>query len=238
MVLDGGDFIPGEEDTLRVEKADLMLRAMETMRYDAVGIGELELINGLRFLARAAERLPLVCANLKLPPALAAKIPAVRWLDRHGLRIAVTGYVDPLLYYTWPGAFQRSADSLTVTDPVLAVGEVVREVRKDADLVMVLAHGSDEQVRAWLQEVPGVDVVVPGHEPRRARQVVRVGDTYLIEAGPRSRCVGDLRLEMKDDGTIAGFGYRLWDLKKQRGIADLRLDAVVKEFQARYGLKR
>ena len=91
MIFDGGDFVPDAEQDLRAERAALMVDAMEIMGYDAVGLGEEELARGPDFLAEAAARLPLVCANLRLGPGREGLIPPSRLLEREGSWFVVVG---------------------------------------------------------------------------------------------------------------------------------------------------
>ena len=237
MIVDGGDFVPEPGDSLHDERTALMLDAMEIMAYDAVGLGEEELALGPEFLARAAGRLPLVCANLRLGPGREGLIPPVRFVERDGHTIAVTGFVDPILYYELPGALDLSPDSLLLLDPVETLLPVIREAAERAEVVVVLGHGSLDQVREWIPRVPGADAVLQGHEPGLSRGASRVEDTYLILAGPRSRQVGQLSLSLDAAGELVGVNYRLFDLKKARGYPDTRLETLVDEFEARHGLE-
>jgi len=236
VVVDAGDFTPDADDTLAAEKSGLMLETMPMMDYDAVGLGETDLIRGVDYLAEASKVLPLVCANVKLPPDIQARIPAVRWLDVDGHKVAVTGYVDPLLYYTWPGAFDRSPDSLTVVDPIQALAPVITEAREQADLVVVLAHGDKDEISDWLDGVPPVDVVVQGHRPEVPQGPLEFKRALLVRSGPRSRRVAQLDLNLIAPHTVKGTHFKLWDLSKIHD-GDEKLDDVVKAFNARYGLK-
>ncbi len=236
VILDGGDFVPAPGDSLVEERAALMIEAMNLMDYDAVGLGEDELMLGPEFLARAAGRLPLVCANVRVPPGLRSRIPPVRWLDRDGRRIAVTGYVDPLLYYTLPGAIDRSPDSLLVTDPIQALTPVMAGLRGKADFVVVLGHGDTDEVEEWLDAVPGATVLVQGHRPPAAHGVSMIDGTYVLRAGPSSRAVAQLELRYQGPDSLTAVDYRLIDLRReQRG--DSRLDDMVLAFEKKYGIR-
>jgi len=236
LVLDGGDFVPERGDSLHAERTELMLEAMAIMAYDAVGLGEGELLLGPAFLSEAAARLPLVCANLRLGPGREGDIPPVRYLERDGRTVAVTGYVDPLLYYEQPGALDVPMDSLLVLDPVETLTPIIQDLRGRVDLIVVLAHGSLDQTRDWIARVPGTDAVVQGHEPGLSRAASLCEDTYLMLTGPRSRQVGQLNLTLDGEGTLVSVSYKLFDLKKARGFPDTRLETLVDEFETRHGL--
>lgn len=233
IVCDGGDFVPGPDDTLVEERGQLMLETMEIMAYDAVGVGELELLRGPGYLERAASVLPLVCANLKLHPDFEPDIPPLLWFEEGDRKIAVTGYVDPMLYYLLPGTLDRNPDSLLVLDPVESLLPVLEKARTGADIVIVLAHAEAEQITDLMEQVGPVDVVVQGHEPPNARQAGRVGNALLILPGPRSRQVAQLHMEFCGS-EMERFRYRVWDLKRS-AEGDARIEALVTAFEERHG---
>jgi 2',3'-cyclic-nucleotide 2'-phosphodiesterase (5'-nucleotidase family) len=233
VILDAGDFTPSPDDSLRSDLSALMVKAMGLMPYDAVALGELELLLGLDRLREAARALPLVCSNLRVDPGLDLDIPAVRWVRAEGRRVAVVAYLDPLLFYSWPDAFEIYGESLIVLDPVESLPAILEQVRSDADVVVLLAHASRSEIDRLLGEVPGLDVVVQGHEPGKVDPGSEHDGTWIVVPGPRSRQVAQLTLSISDQG-VARQGARMWDLKLMRA-GDRRLDALVKAFEARHG---
>ncbi len=237
VVIDGGDFVPERTDSLRTARADIVLQAMALMDYDAVAVGEEELILGLDFLAEASRRVPLVCGNLRLAGDLESRIPPVRWIDCDGHRVAVTAWVDPLLYYDWDGAFGRSPDSLTVMDPAESLGPLILQLRSQADLVVVVAHADQDAIADWLDKVPPVDVVIQGHEPPVPHGPLAFHNTLLVRAGPRSRNVAQLDLAVSAPHRLDPVLFKLWELEKESRY-DSRIEELVKPFLEEHHLKR
>lgn len=231
VATDGGDFVPGLEDTLTTERAELMLAAMELMDYSAVAVGENELILGPEFLAAAAQRIPLVSANLRLSAPFDAAVPRVRWQEFEGLRVAVTAYVDPLLYYTWPGAVERGFDDMMVLDPHEALTELLPEL-EGADAVVLLAHADRAHIEDLLPRLSGIDVVVQGHEPHGLNRVEQISGAHLVEPGRLSRQVAQTDFAWTDGLQVET--HRLWTLRRfKRG--DARVDKLVDAFEQRHG---
>ncbi len=230
VMVDGGNFVPPPEDTLREAKSALVLDAMSLMPFDAVGLGDLELELGLAFLRKAARRLPLVAANVQLPPDLAALIPPVRWLERDGLRIAVTGYVDPMRYYTWPVALERSPDSLLVLDPGETLGPLLASIRDEADLVVVLAHAGAQDIHAQWGTTSPVDLFVQGAELDAAEHV-GLGTSQLVAPGKDGKQLVMINLLGTPGSGVAVEEFRIWDLKRG-GRTDTRVEALIDAFEA------
>jgi 2',3'-cyclic-nucleotide 2'-phosphodiesterase (5'-nucleotidase family) len=222
-----------EGDSLREVIAEFLLDGLAAVGYDALGLGELELELGAGYLARAADSLPLVCANLEPHPALGAKIPRFRRIDAGGRWIAVTAYVDPLLYYEWPHAFEDG--SLGLTDPGTALEAVLLEVA-GADLVVVLAHAPREAIEELIPRLKGIDVVVQGHEPEGPRES-SIGKAYFLIPGPRSRDVSLVSLVHDASGEVTRIEPRWWRLSSM-DTGDPKLDAMLRAFMNSHGLKR
>jgi len=233
LVLEGGDFLPDLEDSLSAPLADFLPGVLVVMDYDAMALGERELFRGPDYLTRLAGELPLVCANVTVGGAPVA--PAVRWFRVGERRVAVTGFLDPLLFYAWPDAFTGDAGTILVSDPVEALTAVRAEL-DSADAVVVLAHAGLDRVLEWGPELDFVDVLVQTHEPGLSEHPGRAGDAFVVEPGPRSRQVVRAHLEWPDTtGTAspvavtAAHGVSLdalhvWDLKRT-----VRFDAHVEE---------
>jgi 2',3'-cyclic-nucleotide 2'-phosphodiesterase (5'-nucleotidase family) len=233
-VLDGGDFIPAPEDTLAAELRDLMVEAMELMKYDAVALGELDLFAGPEFLRRLARALPLVGTNLQAGPGLGVDIPPVRWMEAAGTRVAVLAVLDPLLFYSAPNAFDLYGDDLVLRDAAESLTEALVSVRAEAGLVILLAHASFEEIDRLLEAVPGIDVVVQGHEPEAPTPGTPHRGALLVVPEPRSRFVSQLTISLAPPAPVEVQTARVWDLKRTH-YEDSRLDALVETFETRYG---
>jgi 2',3'-cyclic-nucleotide 2'-phosphodiesterase (5'-nucleotidase family) len=230
VIVDAGDFVPAEDESLREELTGLVLEAMELMSSDAIGLGGLEIAMGPEFLAEAASRLPLVCANLDWKGEGVVEIPSVRWVKEGDLRVAITGYVDPMLYYDRPGVMENLNHDLLLLDPVESLRPVLEELKTAADLVIVLAHADISQVQECLGQLEGIDVMVQGHEPETVEASIQIEGVELMIPGPRSRQVAQLTLVLDEHGDVLERRARVWHLKRQLR-SDKKLDDLVRQFE-------
>jgi 2',3'-cyclic-nucleotide 2'-phosphodiesterase (5'-nucleotidase family) len=230
VTADAGDFTPLPSDGEDVSPAATVLQVLELLAYDAVALGEAELLRGPEFLAEASARLPLVCANVKLGGDLDARIPAMRVIERDSCRVAVTAYVDPLLYYAWAQALERSADSLLVTDPAEALRPILAKARSEGLPLVILAHADQASVAELFADLPRPTVIVVGHDPQGSRSATRWNDAIRIDPGPRSRSIAELTFRCAGDQPPVAEAFRLHELKQETRW-DERIEELVRAAQ-------
>jgi 2',3'-cyclic-nucleotide 2'-phosphodiesterase (5'-nucleotidase family) len=232
LFLDAGGFLPEapETDTALVE---LTVRVLEILQYDAVCPGERALFLGPEALRELGRRLPLVCANVRSSDG-AALFPTHRVFERAGARIAVTGIVDPILYYSWDEAFSERGAAILVEDPAEAIGKAAA-VWGPVDAVVVLAHGDLEFVAALGEALQGVDVIVQGHEPALERFPGLAGAAVLIEPGSGGAQILEVPLRpgaAEPYRPLKGLGIHLVKSLKQ---TEGHVDVMVREYFETHG---
>ena len=173
LLVDGGDFLSSySQPALNHTVVDIMTR----MAYDAMAVGDQELVEGTGFLDTMARRLPLRVANLKSQSG-------ERWqrfkppLLKNGLR---------LFFFTHREAFDFiPLNGLPLTDPT--------PQWKPAPTmpIIVVFHGSLEAARKFARTAPDVSVILVGHDQRKG--VFREGRTVLVTVGTEGETVALVR---------------------------------------------
>jgi len=224
VIVEGGDFAAPPDDSLRSERFDLFVKSMAFMGYDAVGLGDAEFDLGKEPILKAAALLPLVCANLA---DTTWGIPAARRVERGGFHIVITGYVDPSLLMK---------DAGMLRDPVESLKRAIPGETSDSTIVILLAHGSEDQLENILGQFPSVDVVVRGHVIEDGPAMKEIGRLPILVPERKGRNVVQLTADFSADGTLADRALRTWELKQeQRGHP--KIDALVHDFETRHGLE-
>ena len=235
LIVDGGNWSPERGAPLESELNDLMLEVLPALHYDAVGVGDLEAARGPEFLIRAAQALPLVCANLRGLPEVGTAIPAYRLWEAGDLTVAVTGYLDPLLYYEHEVALTRSPESLLVVDPAEALAPLLEDLAPRADLVVILAHAPDASIAGHLEGLLTAKIaVVSGHPGEGARNATRLGPALQLFPGTEAREIAVAHVAPGSEG-LEAVQQRAWDLKLG-GKVDRRLEAVIAAFESEHGV--
>ena len=239
VVTDGGDFAPTQTDSHKVEVAQFLLEGMGTMQYDAIAVGEMDLAMGPAYLHQAAQRLPLVGANVRFGASLAESLTAIRWVTVKGKRVAITAVLDPILYFESPGAFSMT-DSLMVGDATSALRSAMGAIGNKADVVVAIIHAERtralELIRA-LSDLPRApDVAIIGHEPMGPRAEEKVDRTFIVQPGPRSKDVSLFTLTYADTGSVMRTNLQVYRLSNL-AAGEPTLDAMTKAFQAKHGMQ-
>jgi hypothetical protein len=97
---------------------------------------------------------------------------------------------------------------LAVSDPVAAAAPLVKELRKDCDIVVVLSHLGVKGDEDLASRVPGIDVIVGGHSHTYLSQPSVVNGTIITQTRCWGEYVGRLDLEYRK-GELADYTYRL-----------------------------
>jgi len=98
-----------------------------------------------------------------------------------------------------------------------AASDLVKRAKADgADLIVILAHESVGRVKELGASVPGIDIIVAGHDHKQLNQPETVKNpdgrnTLVIEAASSCRYVGDMDLEVDPKSKeIIGVKYKLF----------------------------
>lgn len=196
---------------------ELQATALRDSGYDVLNVGRAELRAGPEVLRRltAETRSQWVSSNVRFP-SQSVRFPSqnVRFpsqddalvkpyvvLELSGLKVGVLGVTT--------GA--ESAAGVSVDEPKQALAALVPEVRRQVDLVLVLADLGPEDVRTLIEAGLDVDVVV-GARADAPRPPVRMGRSVVTSVGSDGRGVGRLLLGLDGRGRIVGHSGQVLEL--------------------------
>jgi 5'-nucleotidase/UDP-sugar diphosphatase len=102
------------------------------------------------------------------------------------------------------------------------------ELRKKADLIVVLSHLGLSGDMKLAQKVRGIDVIIGGHTHTKLLQPVTVGATIIAQAWEHGKALGVLDLTVKDGKVIKFHGY-LQEIRPT-GNADQKIENLVAKY--------
>ncbi|APU41209.1 phosphatase [Streptomyces sp. TN58] len=171
LVVDCGDFFEGT-GYYRLGKGAVEREILTTL-YDVLAPGN----HGWPHYSEPGLREMTVSANA-VDDAGQPLFDRLRVVEVHDRRVAVTAVIGVSAFHTIP-AGQRAGHH--VTDPVIALRELMLEHHHHVDSWIVLSHsGFDEDIRL-AGACPFVDVIFAGHCHSDTYGPVHVGDTLVVK---------------------------------------------------------
>lgn len=198
LTLDAGNSLFGQT-VARDSEGVVIVDAMNAMRYDAMGVGGVDLAQGVEtLLARAADAdFAIVSCNLADPATGELLLPPYTVIERDGLRVGIIGVSDIRAF----GAPDASA-LVTVLEPVGSVRRHMPEVQAQSDLIVVLSTLGLESDEALAAAVPEVDLIVGGRTRKILQPPVVVGDTVIVQMGYDGQRLGRLDALLDTEGLL------------------------------------
>ena len=200
LLVDAGDFF-GSDLAFGPQKAEVTMRSMVLMDYDAVLIGERELGLGVDFILEMSAELglPVIAANLRyaqtgellFPPSKIVRLPT-------GLNVGLIGVWGQQIAFP-P---QVREGTLSITDPFKAVGAQLTALSDSTDMIVVLAHMDRRQTQALADRFPEVGLFVHGHEGRPLRKLKKRGKAHILQVAKEGRTMGTAFVVLDENGGI------------------------------------
>ncbi len=223
LLLDSGDTIQGTPLAYyfarkNLSKPNPTIAAMNALGYDAMAVGNHEFNFGLKVLwkSKREARFPILAANLRQKYKQGAEhFLSYVIKDVEGVRVGIVGFVTPGVPRWEIPANYRGYEFEQIVD---AARRVIPEVRKKADLVVVIAHsglGRDPEtgepfpedefsgenaVFALAEEVPGIDVILFGHTHHEVPEKL-VHGVLLVQAKNWGQSLARVDVTMERDAS-------------------------------------
>jgi hypothetical protein len=197
LLVDAGDFT-GTPSPASEATSLFLLEMMGRLGYDAASPGVLDLSLGRDLLVSLASNgpVPLVSANLRGPDGERLDLSDRLLVERNGVLVGITGVL------VVPDRLRSEVEGsgFSVADPRTALEPVLRDLRRQAGVVVLLADGPTREIHALGERLRGlIDVVVVGESGSRpGLQHPEHGGALYLSAMSKGQALGRARIGMKD----------------------------------------
>ncbi|MGQ9524052.1 MAG: metallophosphoesterase [Armatimonadota bacterium] len=193
VLLDSGDAVGVGNLSWLCDRATL--DAMARLGYQALCLGNRETHVWARMMAAklGAPRFPLLCANLRSHVAVSVQPYVI--IQSEGVSIAVVGLTVPMVR---PGSWPTRIGSMVFDDPISVARRIVPELRQRADLLILLTHLGIVFDKRLAEEVPGIDVILGGHDHVETHTPVPAGSSAIIHPGFGARYAALVKIEVTE----------------------------------------
>ena len=174
-------------------KAETLLIATEKMQYDAIALGDRDMVYGSKFL-KDRPKIPWIAGNVMIDQFELTRSKVKSFSN--GLKVGILAVADPALFYDHVG--------LKVTDPKLTTLNLITHMRETEkpDLIVLLTHAK-RQVALTFLDLDGVDIVINGHIATESDVIdmepVRRNAKIFVQSSSRGQKMGELRVQFDPD---------------------------------------
>jgi len=220
IVIDNGDFVQGSPLTYFIarrhrEMAPLYSRLANCNHVQAGIFGNHEFNYGLDYLdlCESSRQYPMLAANIHDDQQRTLFSQPYILLERAGVKVAILGLTTQFVAH-WEQP--KHIKGLHFEDVVATAKHWVPKLRQLADIVVVAYHGGlerdpetnqpterlngENRGSAILEEVPGIDAMITGHQHRKL--AVTVNGVPVTQPGMKGANVGMITLELDTNRQI------------------------------------
>lgn len=210
LLLDCGNFTAGgmldeytQNTHLDMQRSEVNYKALELMKYDAVGVGPDEFNFGKEFFLKYAKKTDpaYLSANLDSDKAVAYIVK-----DCDGVKLAVIGLTGI--------SAKQKAEGLKISQPDQVSGLVVRLKNEGAQVVIILSTLGEKEDLKLISKVKGIDIIFVGQGPLKEESLTKVGEAYFLRPPWQGRRLGKLTLKIQD-GKLTNCGLEELSLSEE-----------------------
>lgn len=206
--IEAGSFLFGGSSAQASLQNDQVMKSFNRWPVDVLNIGRADTQPAQKYLAREglsarAEMMPaikrLISANARLgpeasapPPYLIKEISGPRIANRSKkLKVGFLGLFEP-----------RGGGAEAAKEMLEAARRFVPELRRQCDLLVIVAHTDLKHAVRLAEENPETDVIIASNPPN-VLPPRQIGKTFIVCAAPANTQQGDLRLYLDKRGRVS-----------------------------------
>jgi 2',3'-cyclic-nucleotide 2'-phosphodiesterase (5'-nucleotidase family) len=192
LVLDSGDLLfkkylnPIPENELKgiSEKAHLMIESFNLMGYDAMGVGDDDLILGKEFLLEISKKanFPFLSSNLLDETSGKILFQSSLIKEINGLRIGIFSLLSPDFF---TGLSDPRRKGLNIRSPIETAHAMVKELKPKTDLIILLSHLGYVKDIELAQTLQGINIIVGGHSGINLIYPPVIKNTIILQTASR-----------------------------------------------------
>ena len=186
-------------------KRPYIAKAARRMQWDAIGLGDHELVAGADALRSLIEpnNLPIVCANaLDLQGRPIAQPYIIRELA--GIRVGIFGLIGDERYLYIDKTF---LEHVKLVPPAQAAARVLQELHGKVDYIILLSQQDRYLDRQLATAFPQINLIVSGNEPEMIAVPIRVGNALIVNAGVNGSFSGVVNLAIDPQRHVRVMGH-------------------------------
>ncbi len=157
-------------------------------------------------------------------------IKAYKIEEINGVKVGFIGVTTPKSH----GEDNKEED-FTVTPIEESLRKLIPQVKNEgAEITVILMHEGINTARCVAQSIPGIDVIIAGHDHKKTAEEVKNPEgknTVIVEAGGNTNYVGDMAIKIdRSSKKILSINYKLFST---RGVnSDPEVSEIVRKYKS------
>ncbi|MEQ8169522.1 MAG: metallophosphoesterase [Candidatus Eremiobacterota bacterium] len=157
-------------------------------------------------------------------------IKAYKIEEINGVKVGFIGVTTPKSH----GEDNKEED-FTVTPIEESLRKLIPQVKNEgAEITVILMHEGINTARCVAQSIPGIDVIIAGHDHKKTAEEVKNPEgknTVIVEAGGNTNYVGDMAIKIdRSSKKILSINYKLFST---RGVtSDPEVNEIVRKYKS------
>lgn len=224
-LIDAGDTFQGSV-YVNEYKGESIVPILNKLDYEVMAAGNHEFDFGWEQVLKLRDMLdyPMISANVFYSETGELFLQDVHYAEIAGKKFAFLGFVtEETPVVTHP----NNVIGLEFKSPVEVAKQVVPELKKEVDHVIVVSHVGIDIDRKIAAAVDGIDLIVGGHSHTPVQTPELVNGTYIVQDWEYSKSLGRADL-FYYNGELVNFSGGLLEYD-EAVVADAEIDAMVKE---------
>jgi len=191
LLFDTGDLFSVDEEKM---KSSYTIKSYEYLKYDAICIGDQDLVNGVEFFRKEfLAKLPVVTANFsickkKVCHLVGAPFKIIKLDD---INVGVIGVISKNAFKYYPKKVQ---DDIKIDYPVQTIKHYMNLLKKKCDIIVLLSHSGLDMDKQMAKNVRGIDVIIGGHSQSLIKKRLVVNNTWIVQAGKNGEHLGEMNI--------------------------------------------
>ena len=196
-------------------RGPVVLKLMDIMGYDTLGIGDQELYHSLKwFLDLLGDRGDKIINASLYTREGNPVFKSHRILTMCGVRFGILGLISDETFRFFPGENK----DFTVEDPDVTLKRLLPELKISSDYVIVLSQMGREKDEEIAHKWPGIDLIIGGHSQTLLEKAIQISNCRIVQAGRNGGRVGEIVLTFEPSKKLKNFSYNLIDVLNQYTI--------------------
>ncbi len=177
-------------------RVDLLVQSYNDIGYDAVNVGEKDLMMGVKFLSDMSQKakFPFISANLVDKKNQKPIFKPYVIKEIAGLKIGIFGLLDDYFY----PPLQEKDPWLTILEPISASKTLSKSLREYCDLIIVLSQLGESKDKRLARENPQIDLILGGGGESKRTVTERVNEVPIYRLEPRGGYLGRIDYSLAD----------------------------------------